>query len=237
MDTENNSGAIWVIANPKGGAGKSTVATNLAVLASRADYSVCLIDSDPNKNQGAKAWYGKRQANVEEYGFGLFEFRESYGDIFDTVQARARENEIVIVDCGGLDSTEFRSAIATAHLLIVPVECDIYDIEGEMTGFSSDPIVGVNATISQLKAGNRTLQSYALLNKAPTRHNSKSGILTRTYLEQLNNLKPLNASLSSYPEAYQQAAAFGAGVVEIDHEKSANQVQVLFDELIQLSTS
>src|SRR5690554_6179048 len=92
------SGNIIVVMNQKGGVGKSTVATNIAVESALAGYNACIIDADPNRKQGTKSWIHKRVNG--KYDFAQIESRECYGDIFDTVQARAREHDIVIVDCG-----------------------------------------------------------------------------------------------------------------------------------------
>jgi chromosome partitioning protein len=47
------------ITNLKGGVGKTTLSTNLAVCFAHMGYSVCIVDSDTNQN--SLAWYGARE--------------------------------------------------------------------------------------------------------------------------------------------------------------------------------
>ena len=50
---------VIVVANPKGGVGKSTLATNLAGALARAGHAVMLGDAD--RQQSARQWLGLRE--------------------------------------------------------------------------------------------------------------------------------------------------------------------------------
>ncbi|MGJ8686449.1 MAG: AAA family ATPase, partial [Spongiibacteraceae bacterium] len=122
------SGKIITIVNRKGGAGKTTVATNLAACAAAQGKSVILADTDP---QGSSFIWSEERSEKEGLPFiacaqvkgkslarQLIDFKEKY--------------DLVIVDSGGSDSPEMRASMAVADLALVPVRpssVDAWSIE------------------------------------------------------------------------------------------------------------
>lgn len=108
---------IVAIANQSGGAGKTIVANNLALLRARAGRKVMLVDTDPKA--AASSWCSElaaagvrpRVATRAITGRSLVE---------DLEQLRARYNDIVI-DTEGRDTAESRAALIAARLVVVPV--------------------------------------------------------------------------------------------------------------------
>lgn len=108
---------IVAIANQSGGAGKTIVANNLALLRARAGRKVMLVDTDPGA--AASSWCSElaaagvrpRVATRAITGRSLVE---------DLEQLRARYNDIVI-DTEGRDTAESRAALIAARLVVVPV--------------------------------------------------------------------------------------------------------------------
>jgi chromosome partitioning protein len=127
-------GMIIVIGGVKGGTGKSTIATNLAVFAAKAGKQVCLIDADPQKT--VTNWVGLRPSEGLGYTFMLMELtspkfpdgRPDPRGIAPRLLAFAKDYELLIVDCGGRDSSELRSAMLVADLVISPFAPSSYDI-------------------------------------------------------------------------------------------------------------
>ncbi|MQA40538.1 AAA family ATPase [Rugamonas aquatica] len=108
---------IVAIANQSGGAGKTIVANNLALLRARAGRKVMLVDTDPKA--AASSWCSElaaagvrpRVATRAITGRSLVE---------DLEQLRNRYNDIVI-DTEGRDTAESRAALIAARLVVVPV--------------------------------------------------------------------------------------------------------------------
>ncbi|MQA21418.1 AAA family ATPase [Rugamonas rivuli] len=108
---------IVAIANQSGGAGKTIVANNLALLRARAGRKVMLVDTDPKA--AASSWCSElaaagvrpRVASRAITGRSLVE---------DLEQLRNRYNDIVI-DTEGRDTAESRAALIAARLVVVPV--------------------------------------------------------------------------------------------------------------------
>jgi len=112
---------VIVVANQKGGVGKSTIACNLAVAFAYWGAKVLLIDTDVQgssvgfraireKNDITAIAITKPTVHKDIRGFSNF--------------------DIVVVDAGGRDSAVFRSSImaATYGMLIIPTLPSVYDI-------------------------------------------------------------------------------------------------------------
>jgi len=236
-------GSIWVVANTKGGVGKSTTTVNVAVELSHKGFSVCIINSDPNtvknpeKPTGSAGWHAKRIKSMEKFDLPNIDIKSTHGDIFDMAQLMSHRYNYVIVDTAGIASTEFSSAAATAHLIIVPTDADVYDADTEQMGFSTSEIPEMNDSIKRILSSNRRCKSVSVINKAPTRSGSVQRKETLKYLRKFEYLQPLKTSLSFYEKIFGESTSLGLGVVETDHTKAKAQIQLITDELIAIDNS
>jgi chromosome partitioning protein len=241
--TENIIGSIWTVGNSKGGVGKSTTASNLAIGLAQEGHNVILIDADPNAKQGLSVWYNKRKKMIknlkdEQNEVSLVDIHciATYGEIMESVRSYAKQYDYVIVDTAGLNSTEFVSAGVTSHMIIVPTECDIFKAEDSVMGFSGDSMAEMNSQVSKITIMNHACKTVSLMNKAPTRHNADQRKETRKYLEALSHLKPVKNTISYYEKIFGEAASLGVSVLEMNHLKSKAQYQMLIAELIKIDS-
>ena len=108
-----------VIANPKGGSGKTTLATNVAGWLAGKRQRVAIDDRDPQ--QSASGWLGRRPA--------LFPPIAALGPEARRKDAKVLDLQWRVVDTpAGLHGEELREAAREADQMLVPLTPSAYDM-------------------------------------------------------------------------------------------------------------
>ena len=112
---------VIVIANQKGGVGKSTVACNLAICAAKDNLNVALVDADP---QGTSMQFRSLRQADDISALAIIQ-----PSIFTDVP-KLTNFDLVLIDAGGRDNILLRAAITTAihGLLLIPLLPSAVDI-------------------------------------------------------------------------------------------------------------
>ena len=110
---------VIVVANPKGGAGKSTLATNVAGYLAAQGHAVMLGDAD--RQQSSRLWLGLRPAVAP---------RITGWDIGSDMTARPPKgtSHVVLDTPGGLHGKRFKEMARLADKVLVPLQPSIFDI-------------------------------------------------------------------------------------------------------------
>ncbi|MDC9589772.1 AAA family ATPase [Xenorhabdus sp. XENO-10] len=106
---------VITVANPKGGAGKSTTTLILATTLAAAGASVTILDCDPNKP--IKDWregLSKNPVHVD------FEVTES--NVTTKLDKYRKERQFVFVDLEGTASRLMSRAFARSNLVLIPIQ-------------------------------------------------------------------------------------------------------------------
>lgn len=114
------------VANPKGGAGKTTLTFVLAGELARSGASVAVIDADPN---AIIAGWGRKRS---EQGRGLpFEIvagpKES--ELVKLIDRYTQTHDFVLIDLEGTASRMTSRALARSHLVLIPFNLSPIDAE------------------------------------------------------------------------------------------------------------
>lgn len=208
---------IVMIGGVKGGTGKSTIATNLAVYLAQEGADVLLLDVDPQAS--AYKWAMRRQAQHPDAP--KVHTAQASGRVFDVVRDVARRYEHLIVDSGGHASDALKSAMLASQKLYVPLRPSQADLEtvGEM--------VGIIADVQVLNAG---LQAFSLISLASTNPSVLEAQEAREALREVP-LVILSESIIRDRKIYRDAFLEGVGVVEMTHNKGTAEVQLLAQEI------
>ena len=110
---------VVVIANPKGGVGKSTLATNVAGYFASRGRGVMLGDAD--RQQSSRLWLGLRPPAARPI--------ETWNVSHDLIGKPPKGASHVVLDTpGGLHGWRFNDIIKLADKIIVPLQPSVFDI-------------------------------------------------------------------------------------------------------------
>lgn len=117
-------GKVIVVAQQKGGSGKTTLAVNLAIALVQQGLRVAMVDSDPQGSLGR--WF---MARLERGGAADVEFAtaSAWGVAYECRKLRA-SHDVVIVDTPPKADSDLRPALREADLVLVPVMASQMDL-------------------------------------------------------------------------------------------------------------
>lgn len=201
---------VITLASQKGGTGKSTIATNLAIAASLRKYKTAIIDLDPQ--QTAYLWATRRPKKgaalkvVDAQPASLaFKLQELEGEGVD----------LVFIDTPGNADVASRAAVSVADLVLSPLET---------TSFSVQSLPHVQQWLAT--AGDAPV--YVVLNKiSPSA--TKGPAMVAKMIEQGMGMKvaPVHICLRSL---FGDAPADGLSVIEMQAKgKAQKEIVQLFD--------
>lgn len=207
---------ILLFGGEKGGTGKSTLATNFcAYLAKRGD-DVILLDADPQGS--SQSWASVR---AQSGSLAKVHCVEKTGQVNSAARDLAQRYQHVVIDAGGRDSAELRSAMLAAHKICIPVKASQFDL------WTVDVM---NELVSQARGFNENLGAMTVISMAPTNPSISEARDAEELLSGFEHLK-LAASVIRERKAYRDALGEGRGVVELDNEKAISELESLAQEI------
>jgi chromosome partitioning protein len=115
---------VVMVANPKGGVGKSTLATNIAGLYAWCGHAVMLGDAD--RQQSSRQWLALRPTSVPPI--------RSW-DVADGATLRAPKGvtHVVLDTPAGLHGKAFDAVMRVADSVVIPLQPSLFDIQATHT--------------------------------------------------------------------------------------------------------
>lgn len=209
---------VIVVANEKGGVGKSTIACNLAIAAVKDGLKTLLIDADI---QGSSMLF---RASREADDLRAISITQPtiHKDIkgFDNY-------DLVIVDAGAKDNYVLRSAITAASygILIIPVLASQLDIWATENTFKVLKEARINFDIDAYAVFNQVIVGSTAINEA------------KDIIEDMRKdyqVEPLQTILYSRMD-YKKSISKGLSVIESEPgSKAAAEINWMYDEVKSL---
>jgi chromosome partitioning protein len=201
-----------VVLNPKGGCGKTTIATNLASYYSLRGAMPALLDFDP---QGASMRWLEKRSRLRPPIHGVAAYRNSMSVTRTWQQRVPHETRQVIVDTpAGLEGSRIHDLIYDASNLLIPVLPSPIDIR-YAARFIAELLLVSQLDRQQVKVG-------IVANR--TRKNTRS---LRQLMRFLNSLKIPVVAILRDSQNFVSAADDGIGIAELPkHKTELDSVQM-----------
>lgn len=209
-----------VVGGIKGGSGKTTVATNLAVLCSK-EHDVLLIDADDQET--ATDFTVLRNERLPE-GAGYTSIKLTGAAVRTETQRLASKYNTIIIDTGGRDTTSQRAALSIADVLLVPFVPRSFDIW---------TLERVSSLVEEMRAANPSLAAYVFINRADPRGQDNDE--SAEVLKEASGLEFIPTPLGSR-KAYSNAAAQGLSVLELKPQdaKASEEILTLYKRVFNV---
>jgi chromosome partitioning protein len=213
---------IVVCGGIKGGSGKTTVATNLAVMRARAGADVLLIDAD---DQETSFDFTVLRNERKENKAGYTCIKLSGAALRTETMRLAEKYQDIVIDTGGRDTTSQRAALSIADVLLVPFVPRSFDV------WTLEKVARV---VEEVHALNGNLVAYAFLNRADPRGQDNEEAAAA--IRDTQALTFLDAPLGSR-KAFANAGAVGLAVCELlpNDPKASAEVTTLFERLFNVA--
>jgi len=146
---------ILLVGGIKGGAGKSTLAANLSVLAARDGRDVLLVDGDSQET--TMTWASARSERGTVSTDRVTTVALVGKGVRDELRRLRPKYDVIVIDAGARDTTTQRSAMTIADTVLLPFAPrgpDLWTIEA------------VIELVTEIRAVNEGLRALAMVNRA-----------------------------------------------------------------------
>ncbi len=208
------SGQIICVAQQKGGAGKTTLVSNLAVAYLAEGKSVAILDTDPQGSLGK--WMDIREETLGENDDLLFSTATAYG-VVRAIRGVKKQADVILIDTPPKADSDVRQVLREADLILIPVTASQADVWATHDVLDLSERVGTptHIVMNRTRAGTRVADDVA-----------KSVATLETKL--------LDAKLANRV-IYAEAMGKGLGVIEAKRTgAAADEVRALADEVSSL---
>jgi chromosome partitioning protein len=192
---------IVVAGGIKGGSGKTTIATNLAIIRAAQGRDVLLVDADDQET--ATDFTNLRNERASGSPVRYTGIKLTGAAVRTEILRLAPKYQDIIIDTGGRDTTSQRAALLVGNVLLVPFVPRSFDVW---------TLEKVGALVTEMRQVNPDLRAFTFINRADPRgvDNDEAG----EALRECEALQFLDMPLVGR-KAFGNAAAQGLAVTEL----------------------
>jgi len=210
---------IVLFGGEKGGSGKTTLATNVAAIRTIKIEDLLLVDTD--RQSTASFWCGMREDNnVSPRVASIQKYDKTLRSEVKELQKKYKD---IIIDAGGRDSPELRSALLVADIAIFPLRPSQFDLW---------TMSRLSALVESALDINEKLKSFVVINQASPNPAVKEVEEAREFISEFKHIS-LFSSIICERISYRRAAMEGKSVVEYKPEdtKAIEEISNLYNEI------
>ena len=207
---------IYTVGGIKGGSGKTTISTNLAIYLLKQGRDVILVDAD---DQESASDFAAFRLHTLEGNLGYTAVKITGSELNASVAKLAEKYDDVIIDTGGRDTVSQRSAVSISHVYLVPFAPRSLDVW---------TLGKVEKMIAEMKPFNPKLVCLAFINKADPRGSYKEEVAE--LLREATNLEFIEASIGN---RISFANSVGAGLSVLELKPTDDKAVRELDQLMK----
>lgn len=211
---------ILLVGGEKGGSGKTTVGCNLAVWLSKKGFDTLVLDADPQAS--ASRFFERRNAAALN---NITALRKN-GDLYTTILSMAERFDMIVIDTGGRDSKELRTAMIAADTFLIPTQPSQLDLE---------LLPELDETVGAAKDLNPQLRARCVISRSPNYPSSSETRDAKALIQSLDNIGLCRQAIKDR-KIYRDAFIAGTGVIETNNAKATAEIQLLAQELFEHAT-
>ena len=210
---------IYTVGGIKGGGGKTTIATNLAIWLSRKGCDVLLVDADEQETATDFTIFREQTLGGE---IGYTAVKLTGGAVRSQVAKLREKYDHVVIDTGGRDTTSQRAALVISDVYLVPFNPRSFDIW---------TLHKVQNIVNEVRAVKPTeLRAHSFLNRADVRGTDNDD--AAALLAEAEGIVYVPHPVVNR-KAFSHAAGRGLGVMELSpaDEKAVAELNRLFNTI------
>lgn len=210
---------IVLFGGEKGGAGKTTLATNIASLRTSKQQDTLLVDTD--RQSTSSFWCSVREErSITPRVSSIQKYERA---VRTEVKELNKKFADIIIDAGGRDSPELRGSLLVCDKAIFPLRPSQFDLW---------TLSRLNLLVDTAKEINENLRAYVVVNMASPNPNVKEADAMKDLVREFTHLNILRTIIYDRI-VYRRAALEGMGVVEYKPEdgKAVLEIINLYEEI------
>lgn len=215
---------ILVVANPKGGVGKTLISTNFVAIAVGDGVEAELVDTDIKG--GSRGWTKIRNA---ENILPFIPLKTGVDNPVAELLHEATKYDLLVVDIGANSHENIMQFASVADLIIVPTGPDQLELDTTLSLFS-------DFRAQDHKHMNGRFPAYVVLNQLPTSASSKEEQALREFLGE-EQIEVFSAGLK-HRTSWRNSRRAGMAIHEMkgrDRDKKATtEMKAIFDETVAM---
>jgi chromosome partitioning protein len=198
---------VILIGGEKGGTGKSTIATNLSIMSCLMGHDVLLLDTD--KQGSSSKFIGHRNEAGLKPTPTCVQIRGKY--LHKEIEDLNQRYEVIVIDAGGQDSIELRSAMASPSVtkLYTPLQPSEFDL---------NTLATMDDLVCTAQSFNHNLEAFLIFNQSPTHSKIYSLEEAKEFCKEYENIK-ICSSIVSHRVPFQYATSHYMSVVEFELDR------------------
>ena len=212
---------ILTVGGIKGGSGKTTIATSIAIIRASQNKDVLLVDADDQETASDFSMLRKETAgNFPSYTC----IKLSGSSVRTEVISLSKKYDDIIIDTGGRDTSSQRAALTVSNQLLVPFVPRSFDVW---------TLEKVSNLVTEIQTVNPGLKACAFINRGDPK--GQDNLETAELLKESPSLEFLDMVIGNR-KAFGNAASKGVCVTELKpfDERAVEEVNRLYRYLFNL---